>query len=241
MRPFRRPSRVTDHVAPVPLSPVAMTGAPRLDAPGPPLADEPRFAAHLLRIASEAEGERTTIGALADAFGRRGHGALLILLGLPNLLPLPVPALSLLTGLPLLVLTGQIALGRPVPWFPVRLRERSLPTADLRRISGAVAVQIARLDRIVRPRWTVLTEGPARRVVGAFALVLAVALFLPLPFGNALPGLALALIGLALLERDGAALLAAVVVGLLGLAVTTVASAAILGGVFVFLRGVLPG
>ena len=226
---------------PVPISAVPPAGAARREEAVPPPAGEPRFAGLLSRIAAEAEGERTTIGALADAFGQRGHGALLILLGLPNLLPLPVPALSLLTGLPLLVLTAQIALGRPVPWFPARLRDRSLPTADLRRIAGAVATQVARLDRIVRPRWSVLTTGPARRVVGAFTVVLALALFLPLPFGNALPGLALALTGLALLERDGAALLVAVVVGLLGLLVTTIASAAILGGVFVFLRGVLAG
>lgn len=217
--------------------PILLLDVPRPSV-GPSPVAQPRFVALLARTAAEAQGERVTIGALAEAFGQRGHGALLVLLGLPNATPLPVPALSLLTGFPLLILAAQVATGRPKPWFPSRLRDRAIPTGDLRRLADAVAARLAWLDRFVRPRWLPLTSGPARRLLGCFALVLALALFLPLPFGNALPGLALALIGLALLERDGAAALLALTVGLAGLAVTAAASAAILGGVAMAIREV---
>jgi hypothetical protein len=46
-------------------------------------------------------------------------------------------------------------------------------------------------------------------------------LFLPLPFGNFLPGLALSVAGIGLAERDGVAILAGVAVGLLGLLVVS--------------------
>lgn len=201
---------------------------------------EPRFSEVLIRISGIARGDRITIGEMIDRFGRRGHGALLIVLGAPNLLPLPLPGLSMLSGLPLLLLTVQITLGMPAPWFPAALRRLSFAREDFRRMAAAIATRLLRVERIVRPRWSGLTTGLARRLLGAFGVVLAVTLFLPLPLGNALPGLALALIGLALLERDGAAALAAVLVGVAGLAVVLLAGAAIAGAVLVLVREVLP-
>ena len=70
-------------------------------------------------------------------------------------------------------------------------------------------------------------------------MLLAVTLFLPLPLGNALPGLSLALIGLALIERDAVVAVSAVAIGLVGLAVMSAASAAIVGAVVILLADLL--
>jgi hypothetical protein len=200
-------------------------------------ADELRFSAVLREMTQRLGNGRVTIGDLIDAFGKRGHAALLILLGAPNMLPLPLPGLSMLSGLPLLFVTVQIALGRPVPWCPDRLRARSIDRADFLRITGFVLPRLERLERIVRPRWSVLTMGLPRRTLGVFAMLLAVTLILPLPFGNGLPGLALAIIGLALLERDGLLVIVGGVTGLAGAAVVALAGAAIVG-MLSFLPGI---
>jgi hypothetical protein len=45
------------------------------------------------------------------------------------------------------------------------------------------------------------------RIIGAATLILAIVLFLPIPFGNMTTGFALAAFAIGLLERDGAAVL----------------------------------
>ncbi|MWD27720.1 exopolysaccharide biosynthesis protein [Aquicoccus sp. SCR17] len=215
----------------------AMTPPPRAALPVP--LEEPRFSVLLLQITDAAPHPRIAIGELIDGFGRRGHGALLIVLGAPNILPLPLPGLSMISGLPLLLLALQLALGYPAPWFPEALRRRSFDRTEFRRIAMAIAPRLLRLERVIRPRWPSLTTGLWRQALGLLAVILAVALMLPLPLGNALPGLALALIGLAVLEGDSGAGLAGIVVGAIGLAVTAFASAALAGGAWLALRGLL--
>lgn len=199
---------------------------------------EPRFSDLLRRLAGEgARAERVTVGEIVDAFGRRGHGALLVLLGAVNLLPLP--GISTISGLPLVLLTAQILTGRPVPWLPEWLRARSVAGADFVRMTLAIAPRLEQVERVVRPRLAGLTRGGARRALGALGLVLALVLLLPLPLANALPGLALAFMGLAFLERDGVVALAALVTGLVGLAVMLTASVAVAGAVVLFARTLL--
>jgi hypothetical protein len=72
---------------------------------------------------------------------------------------------------------------------------------------------------MVRPRLLPLTSRTGERLLGLVGLSFALALFLPLPFGNALPGFGLALIGLATLERDGLAAIVGMLAGAVGLLV----------------------
>jgi hypothetical protein len=50
-------------------------------------------------------------------------------------------------------------------------------------------------------------------------LLLATVVFLPIPLGNFLPSLAICALGLAILERDGLALLAGLLIGVLSVVV----------------------
>lgn len=202
--------------------------------------DEPRFSALLKGQAQLLAGERVSLGQLLDGFGRRGHGALLVVLGAPNLIPLPLPGLSLISGLPLLILSFQVCLGRPAPWLPNWLRTRTLDVAAYQRVTSVVSRRLEGIEWLVRPRLTSLTTGWGRLALGLLGFVLALMLCLPLPLGNALPGLALALIGLALLERDGVTALVAAGVGLAGMAFVTLAGAAVAGAVVLVLQEVLP-
>jgi hypothetical protein len=56
----------------------------------------------------------------------------------------------------------------------------------------------------VRPRNWPLDGGAIReRLFGVFALILSITCVLPIPFGNWLAGLAVAILGVAHTERDG--------------------------------------
>jgi hypothetical protein len=74
---------------------------------------------------------------------------------------------------------------------------------------------------MTRPRMLALTGPLGERLIGLTGLVLALVVFLPVPFGNAIPGLALVLMAVGLLGRDGLAVLAGAAIGLAGLAVVS--------------------
>jgi hypothetical protein len=62
-----------------------------------------------------------------------------------------------------------------------------------------------------------LVNHRAERGLGAFCLLLAAILALPIPFGNMLPALAITLIALGVLERDGLWVLIGTVTGFVSL------------------------
>ncbi|WP_264465602.1 exopolysaccharide biosynthesis protein [Roseitranquillus sediminis] len=179
----------------------------------------------LARGASDAQSERIAIGELIGHFGHRAFGALILFFAAPNCIPIPLPGLSFLFGMPLLLLSLQMALGRDEPWLPRFIRVRSIQTVDYRRIVGALRKPLDRIERLIRPRLLPVTSRRGERVLGLFGITFALVLFLPLPFGNAVPGLGLALIGIGTVERDGLAALIGVAIGLAGLVIVAGAAA----------------
>ncbi len=188
----------------------------------------PRAAVHgrrisgvLLALAEAAQGERVSFGEMIDAFAARAYGPLIVLFAAPNILPVALPGISAVLGAPLILLTAQLAIGMQRPWLPGLLRRRSLARDDFTRLVGRIAPRLHRVERMTRPRMLTLTGPLGKRLIGLTGLVLAVLVFLPVPFGNAIPGLALVLMAVGLLGRDGLAVIAGAAIGVVGLAVVS--------------------
>lgn len=162
----------------------------------------------LTRLA-EPESGSVTLGELRAAAGDRSFGALLVLLAIPNMVAGLIPGLSILLGLPLLLVSLQLLVGADRPWLPRRLARLEIPRADLRRIVGRVQPFLQRLERALKPRLEFLLAPWAERLIGLACLVLSLFVFLPIPFANLLPATGVLLFGFSLLERDGLMALAA--------------------------------
>src|SRR5262245_4023756 len=201
--------------------------SPTGNAPDLPPQHRLRRTSHLLRdfVTSHPE-PRISLGALRDALGDRGFGVLLFIFALPNLVPVNIPLLSAVLGLPLVLLAGQLALGRHKPWFPHWLTARSFPRLGFAAVVMHTMPYLARAERLLRPRLVGLLSWTGERLIGVALFILAVVLTLPIPFGNWLPAFAIAIIGLALVEKDGAAVLVGLAIGLASLVVV----ALVIGG-----------
>ncbi len=175
----------------------------------------------LTALADSADGERVSFGHLLDAFDSRAYGPLIVLFAAPNVLPVALPGISAVLGAPLILLTAQLMVGQRRPWLPKFLRRRSLRRVDFERLVGRIAPRLRRIERMVRPRLLPVTGVVGKRAIGAAGLLLAAIVFLPIPFGNSIPGLALVLMAVGLLGRDGLAVLAGGAIGLVGLAVVS--------------------
>jgi hypothetical protein len=198
--------------------------AESLPDPVPPTApgQSPRrtkLSAILTEIASDAARDRVSVGDLLRTMHGRAIAALMLIFAFPNILPSP-PGTSGILGLPLVYLASQMMLGR-LPWLPGFIANRSVAREDFGAMVSRFSPVLARAERLLRPRLPFLVNSGTERIIGAICLALAVILLLPIPFGNMLPALAISIFALALLERDGAWVLAGLVMA--GLAATVVA------------------
>lgn len=155
----------------------------------------------LFRLANDTSRERISVGDLLAALGDRAIGALMFFFAAPNILPVP-PGVSTLLGAPLLFLSAQLMLGMR-PWLPGIVTRRSLSRDDLATLVRRIVPWLAKAEKLLRPRVAVLVRPPVEYFVGLVCLVLAAVLMLPIPLGNTLPALAISLLALGVLERDG--------------------------------------
>lgn len=160
------------------------------------------FSKLLTQILDEHDGERLTLSELSDRLRDRTWGGLLLIFAAINLLPLP-PGVTTITGLPLLVVTAQMAWGRARPWFPRRIDRRGIGRDYLAKVAEKLRPWEERIERILKPRMYALTGHRAARVMGAVSFLLSVILWLPIPLGNHAPAFAITLFALSLIYRDG--------------------------------------
>lgn len=174
----------------------------------------------LLIALTHLPGPRVAIRDIVAALRDRAYALLVVLLGLPNCLPMP-PPIPLVCGLVLAFVAVQMLMARATPWLPQRLLNRSIAQTDLARAVGRALPPLIRLERFSKPRLTMLGGPFALPVLGAVLLFLALGLIVAAPFIGQIPlGLAVCLVGLGLVERDGVLIIAGAVVGAVGLALS---------------------
>lgn len=169
----------------------------------------------LLAFAANFTAERVRVRDITESLGQRSFGFILLIFALPNSLPiLGIPGVSTITGLPLLFVAVQMALGHNRVYLPRWIADSSLATADFQKLVNKVAPWLRRLEKLMKPRIAVLTQGNAERWLGGFCVLLAFLLVLPIPLGNLLPALGILFIALGLIESDGVCVLAGIALGI---------------------------
>ncbi|MCB6176887.1 exopolysaccharide biosynthesis protein [Rhodobacter sp. Har01] len=168
---------------------------------GTPRPRPPRLTEILTALAEEPGRERVAIADMLETMRSRAFGALLLIFAFPNILPSP-PGLAGVLGLPLIFLSTQMMLGKS-PWLPDFIARRSMPRATFAGMVQRINPWLERAERLLKARLQPLAWPASQRLIGALCLVLSIALALPIPFANMAPSVAICLIGLGVLERDG--------------------------------------
>ena len=170
----------------------------------------------IVHIARDWPAERISLGEMIHAFGTRGYGVLIVLFALPNLIPIYIPGWSPIFGIPLGIVCAQMALGMSEPRLPGVLTRRSMRRTDLLMIVEKSVPWLERIERYVKPRPSVLTGPLGARLIGAYGVVLALIVTLPLPLTNGPPSLACAIMAFGLMEKDTRSIIAGAIVGVGG-------------------------
>lgn len=175
--------------------------------------DQPTITDLLEQIAKRVEQDQAlSIGTIESVAGRRIAGPLLFFPAMLVVSPLSlVPTLPSFVAILTILVAGQIVLGRKSIWLPQKLRSAKLSAERANKALGFIKPAGRWLDRISRPRLTMLTADSGQRLVASICIL--VALTMPpmelVPGASTTAGAVLAALGLSLTTRDGVLLLLA--------------------------------
>jgi len=186
-------------------------------APDRPPDPAPASSEVFIALAAELAGERVSVGDLADRLAGRGVGILLLVFSLPLCIP-NIPGISTLFGVLLMAPSLQMIFRRGAAWIPAFARNWTFDGKSLRRALVMCGGILHKVDWLARRRLSPLTGETAMVLAGLQTLVMALVLLLPMPGANVIPGVAVALTGLAILQKDGLFMLLSTVVAILALA-----------------------
>ena len=174
--------------------------------------------------AADSNGAKVSVEEIMEAVGRRSFGPLLVLSGLLGMTPIGViPTAPTIIALITVLVAGQLLFGRKQFWLPQALLKLSVDAGKVKKAASVSKKPAAFIDKLIRPRLTVLTTAIADRFVAGVCVL--IALCVPplelVPFAAFIPAAAIFIFGLGLIARDGlliliALLISAGAIGLLG-------------------------
>lgn len=163
-----------------------------------------------------------SLDALFQLLEQRSFGGVTIVLALIGLLP----GISIAAGIAIILIAVQILLAYPAPRLPRYLTQREIKRETLEKTLSLPLRSLAYVERFIKPRWGFMTNQWLRKLIAVVMIFLAIFMITPLPLSNVLPAIALLLIALGLLEKDGVLILtgfaASVIALLIGLTMISV-------------------
>jgi hypothetical protein len=172
----------------------------------------------ILTTLAHREEERIAVNDILGALNDKAFAILVVILGLPNCLPMP-PPIPMVCGFLIGLVAVQMAAGRSMPWLPKSLQRVSIQRADFQKAALRAIPALQMLERWSRPRFLLLHSPYALQGIGFCLFVLALGLLVAAPVIGQIPlGFAICLVGLGLVERDGLLIIGGFLLGLCGLA-----------------------
>ncbi len=159
----------------------------------------------------EPAGLRLSLAELIRLHGDASGPVLMMLLAV--MATLPIAGAGMVLSLGIFLLSWTWLRGMDNMPLPERLGRVTLNEVWTRRCLHGLAWLYEQADRLLRPRWIAMSNRRLRPLWGVWIALMAVLIFIPLPFGNVLPAISLVLLSLGWMFRDGLALLLAGVAG----------------------------
>jgi hypothetical protein len=176
------------------------------------------------QLVDDAEGEDIPLRWILAELHERAFGLFLLVGALPCSIPF-LYVLPQIVALPLLFVSGQLMIGRRLPWLPDRLGARTVSKKALETLVRRANPFLLRIEAFSRPRLVPLTRRPADQLVGLALVLFSASIFVPLPGTNTIPGISIVVISMGLLQRDGLLVLLGGMLGTAWIAALIIAGA----------------
>lgn len=176
-----------------------MTGQPPADMA---ISDRLTRLAEEAAVSGAGDTKAVSLDWILGQLHERAFGLFLLVLALPCCIPF-LYGIPQIVALPLMFVSAQILFGRAVPWLPAKLGARTVTAEGLRSLADRAGPWLRRIEAISRPRLAALTRAPMDRVMGLALVLFSASILVPLPGTNTVPGFAVVVVSMGLLQRDG--------------------------------------
>lgn len=188
------------------------------------MSDQPKSVGDILdRLNEVAEkDEKIALGDVVEAFGSRSYGPFLLVPAVIEQTPIGgIPGVPTAIALIIASFAVQILFGRKHLWLPGFVKRRRIKSETLTKSTDKLRGVARFLDRWFHGRLEKLTRGPFLKAAAVIVLLLCCTVppLELLPFASSVPMAAIAMFGLAMLVRDGALMIVALLLSVAAVAV----------------------
>lgn len=153
-----------------------------------------------------------SVGDMLDEFGNRSFAPVMLVLALLDLSPIGgIPGVPTFLAACIALIALQLLFARNHIWIPAWIRGQSVKGRKLVKATNKLSPLAEKLDVTSQDRLEAVTHGIGLRVAAALIVLLCVTI--PplefLPFASVVPMAAIAVLSLAIMTRDGVALILA--------------------------------
>jgi hypothetical protein len=167
----------------------------------------------------DVRGESVSIKQMLMVLNNRGFGAVLIILCLIEMLPTgSIPGVPSLIATLIILVSGQIVIGRHHLWVPEFLGRKTVSYYKMDKGLKKIMPIVRWIDGRTKERWSLLTSHTAERAA-ALAIIMLAASFYPLelvPFASSIPAFIIAIFAVSFISQDGLLSLLAWIIAISG-------------------------
>lgn len=157
--------------------------------------------ARLLRRLADDGGEAgLTLDQIRDRLDERAYGLLILILSIPCLVP-GLYGVPQAVGLIIILIASQLLIGREEPWLPRWVLNLRAKGRWLKAMADFAETRLGWIERLSRPRLLMFATGAGERMAAVFMILATLTIVLPMT--NTIPSIALALLSVGLIQRDG--------------------------------------
>lgn len=153
----------------------------------------------LVSLKSVGDQDGTDVRMIVDKLDERAFGLLILLFAIPCLVP-GLPGAQLI-AIPIFLLGLQMAWGKTEVWLPTSALDAKIKRSWIDSIADFVDKRLRWTERLSKPRLTGLASGWSERLIGLIVALAAITIMLPIT--NTIPSLAITVLAVGLLQRDG--------------------------------------
>ena len=162
------------------------------------------------QLEASAHDESIAVQEVMDHLGRKSFAAVILVFTLMSASPASaIPGLTTVSAIVVVLMAGQMLVGRDGPWLPDFLAKRRLPTSRVCQAVGWLRRPVAFVERFFKPRLSFFVKRPG--IFLTLGVMLAIALFMPVmeivPTSGSIASIVIAFFAAGLLTRDGALVL----------------------------------
>ena len=135
---------------------------------------------------------------------------------LPNAIPIAgIVGISAITALFILIFSVQMAVEMKKPWLPKFIAKKELHKKSLLKSLKIVKPFLIKIEPYIKPRWLIVSHPVSLQCIGWVIAVLCVVMLIPIPFSIIGPALAIFLISIGILEKDGLVIVIGTCIGII--------------------------